>query len=91
MLGPLLFIMYINDIGKYLNESSVSLNADDTVLYTTGSSQVGIMLTLRIQVRVINEWLKANHLTLDVYKTKYVIFGSWHSLRDRPNEDPFTR
>ncbi len=76
ILGPLLFILYINDLGDYLLDSSISLYADDTALYTTASTQVELMLNFRVEVSIVNEWLKANHLTLNASKTKYVIFGT---------------
>ena len=43
ILGPLLFIMYINDLVKYLANCRVSLYADGTALYTSANSQVEIM------------------------------------------------
>ncbi len=75
ILGPLLFILYINDLGDYLTDSAVSLYADDTALYASSDSHVDLMLTLRLELSIINEWLAANKLTLNVGKTKYVIFG----------------
>ena len=80
ILGPMMFIMYINDLGKYLTDSKVSLYADDTALYTASTTQIELVLNLRVELSVVNEWLKANRLTLNTKKTKYVIFGTRNKL-----------
>ena len=74
LLGPMLFILYINDLEKNLEISKVSLHADDTALYIQARTQAGIMLELRLELSVVHEWLKPNKLTLNVDKTKYMTF-----------------
>ena len=64
ILGPLLFIIYINDLDKYLHECKVNFYADDTALYTEANSYVELMLNLRLELSIVSEWLKANKLTL---------------------------
>ena len=73
-------ILYINDLSKYLYKSKVSLYADDTALYLQARTQVEIMLDLRIELSLIYEWLKANKLTLNADKTKYIVFGTNRQL-----------
>ncbi len=85
ILGPLLFILYINDLYTHLSECDISLYADDTALYTAAKSQIEIKLTLQIELIIVCEWLKANKLTLNANKTKYVIFGNRHILNTKPN------
>ncbi len=63
--GPLLFIIYINDLSVYLNECKVTLYAD-TALYAASSSYIDLMLSLRIDMSSISRWLKMNKLTLNV-------------------------
>ncbi len=82
ILGPLMFIIYINDLEELLDDSLLSLYADDTALYASSSSHIDLMLKLRVEVESVSEWLKANRLTANVAKTKYVIYGSHHNLRD---------
>ena len=76
ILGPLLFIIYINDLNSYLTKTKTSLYADDTAIYCSSSSIIDIVLSLRIDLTSVNEWLRANKLTLNVSKTKYMFMGS---------------
>ena len=85
ILEPLLFILYINDLHTYLNDCQVSLYADDTALYTTADTQIEIKLNLQIELTIVCEWLRANKLTLNVNKTKYVIFGSKNKITTIPD------
>ena len=85
ILGPLLFILYINDLYTFLTDSTVSLYADDTALYTSAKTQIEIKLTLQIELTIVCEWLKANKLTLNSNKTKYVIFGTRQTLTTKPD------
>ena len=68
IVGPLLFIIYINDLSKYVIECYVNLYADHTALYSSNKSYVELMLTLRIELATVQHWLYANKLTLNVKK-----------------------
>ena len=76
ILGPLLFIIYINDLLNYLQEARVSLYADDTAMYYASDDYEDVILSLRIELSMVNEWLRANKLTLNVGKTKYSMFAT---------------
>ena len=69
----------------YLTDSSISLYADDTALFTSSKTQIEIELTLQIKLTVVCEWLRANKLTLNANKTKYVIFGTKQNLSTKPD------
>ena len=82
ILGPLLFILYINDLFEYLTDTRINLYADDTALYYADSVQDSLMSTLSSEMHVVGEWLRANKLTLNIAKTKFVIFGTAAKLRN---------
>ena len=68
ILGPLLFIIYVNDITKYISESKVSRYVDDMSLYTSSQYYINIILNLRIDIEAVYQWLRANKLSINVKK-----------------------
>jgi hypothetical protein len=66
-LGPLLFLLYINDLPNCLSSSAASMFADDTNISTYGTSAVEIQEHLNHDLENIHQWLLANRLTLCVY------------------------
>ena len=73
VLGPLLFIIYINDI----HESSLFdcvLFADDAALIISAKKLNKLMKNLKIQSNLFFDWLVSNKLTLNYSKTKYMLF-----------------
>ena len=75
ILGPLLFLVYVNDFKNCLNKSDAIMFADDiTILATTKSLSVLFDFVNKGLTNVDNNWLIANKLSLNVTKTKYIIF-----------------
>jgi hypothetical protein len=74
VLGPLLFLLYINDVTKIINENcELRLFADDALIYTTGYSSIEINENLNEQMAKVDKWLKINRLQLNVNKTKVML------------------
>ena len=87
ILGPLLFLIYINDLPHCLQHSTARMYADDTNITTSGASLQEIINFANAVLENISEWLKANKLSLNVTKTEHMFIGSDHSLgkiRDMP-------
>ena len=80
ILGPLLFLIYINDIQNIPIESNVLSFADDTTMFTTGINLPNLYEKANTDLQHIYEWLCANRLSLNVNKTKYMIFGGGNNL-----------
>jgi hypothetical protein len=75
-LGPILFLIYINDLPNCLRTTTASLFADDTNLTASGCSIIDIQTKLNNDLENIHQWLLANKLTLNKDKTEYIIAGS---------------
>ena len=74
ILGPFLFLMYINDFEKATNYFSLRLFADDTSLTATGKDLDMFLQKINFELPAIHEWLCSNRLTLNLSKTKYLVF-----------------
>ena len=88
VLGPLIFILYINDLEEYPTDSRIGLYADDTPLFYRSEFIVDILLTIQDEMKVVGEWLRANKLSLNVAKTKFIIFGSPYRTANLPTINP---
>ena len=74
ILGPLLFIIYINDLPNSVNLET-TLFADDTTLLKADESLQTLELNVNQNLKLANEWFTANKLTLNVGKTKVMLFS----------------
>ena len=65
ILGPLLFIIYMNNIKQVLNFSKVALYADDTVIWTNGRNLYEIQDKLQQDLLNVTDWLCDNKLSIN--------------------------
>ena len=79
-LGPLLFLLYINDLPRYLDSSVPALFADDTNLTVSGVTATEIQDNLEIELNKVHMWLLANKLTLNAKKPEFMLIGSRQRL-----------
>ena len=74
ILAPLLFLIYINDFTQSSDFFSMRLFADDTSLTASAKNIDELLLKINKELPNIYDWLCANKLTLNLRKTKYLIF-----------------
>ena len=74
-LGPLLFIIYINDIGETL-ESDILIFADDCSLFASGKDPTETVQQLNRDLGRISSWAKTWKVTFNAGKSKDMIFSS---------------
>ena len=74
ILGPLLFLIYMNDICNSTDKFEFILYADDTTLYISFTSQTNTTNLINTEIEKINKWLAINKLSLNIGKTKYMLF-----------------
>ena len=80
ILGPLLFLIYINDLPNCLEHSKPRMYADDTHLTFASNNVEDMNLYLNQDLAKVNEWLVANKLTLNQSKTEFMLIGSMQRL-----------
>ena len=81
-LGPLLFIIYINDLHLHMKHSDVNMYADDTSLMFASDSIAHINDCINDDLSYLKSWLQANKLSLNVAKTNSLVVGSRKRLKD---------
>ena len=74
VLGPLLFIIFINDLHKSVEFSSVHHFTDNTNLILTDKSMKKINKHINKDLKFVVQWIRANKLSLNTSKTELVIF-----------------
>ena len=80
VLGPLLFIMYINDLPTVTKYCKVHLYADDTLLFFESISVQAIEAALSQDLDHVVGWLNQNYLMLNHSKTKVMLMGTHQKL-----------
>ena len=76
ILGPLLFLIYINDIATVSDVILPILFADDTNAFLTGKNVNNLIASMNNELKKIMTWLYSNKLSLNVSKTHFLIFRS---------------
>ena len=76
ILGPLLFILHVNDLPEAVTRCNLLMYADDTVLFYSASQASIIEERLNEELSVIERWLYKNSLFLNVSKTEAMLFGT---------------
>lgn len=74
--GPLLFLIYINNIDKIGLKGHISLYADDTCLFYFGHSIDSIIQDAQEDLIILERWFLNNLLTINTSKTNYMIFAA---------------
>ena len=76
VLGPLLFIIYINDICNVTENLNFVIYADDTAFYTTHNHIDILFNRTNIEFKKLYNWICLNKLSLNVNKSNYMLFST---------------
>jgi len=76
ILGPLLFLLYVNDLSNISSKHSYIQFADDTSIFVSGKSLHNICDNMNSELSKIHRWMVSNKLTLNISKTKYMVMCS---------------
>ena len=81
ILGPLLYLIYVNDISNSCQGNILSF-ADDTTVYLSNADLDELYHLANIQINDLFEWLCSNRLSLNVGKIKYIVIRPKHLRND---------
>ena len=84
ILGPLLFLMYVNDMEMAV-KCKLLLYADDSALLIPGKDLVELENVLSEELRSVSEWLVDNRLSLHLGKTESILFGPKCKINVNPS------
>ena len=73
VLGPLLFLLYVNDIANSSKHLSFYLFADDTSIIYANKNLHNLEQIVNSELSNVSDWLIANKLTLNFKKSNYVL------------------
>jgi hypothetical protein len=82
VLGPLLFLLYINDMKNTTSDLDIYLFGDDSNLFCSDKSLSRLETRVNAQLSEVYRWLCANRLSLNIEKSNYIIF---HSVQRKLN------
>ena len=80
IMGPLLFLIYVNDMPAVVKHKLL-IYADDAALLVHGKNLKDIQSSLSSELEMVNQWLISNKLSLHLGKTESILFGSKHRLK----------
>ena len=75
ILGPLFFLLYINDIVNASTALQLILFADDTNVFLSGKDPDYLVNQLNIELNKLSVWFRVNKLSLNLKKTKLIVFN----------------
>ena len=84
ILGPLLFLIYVNDMSAVV-ENKLLLYADDSGILVSGKTISHVEKLLTESLGLVSQWLIDNKLSLHLGKTESILFGSKHKVKSNPN------
>ena len=83
ILGPLLFLLYVNDLPNTSSLLTFRLFADDTNLYFSSKNPSYLEANVNHELKSVPEWMKCNRLAFSTSKTNFILF---HSSKRKPNQ-----
>ena len=75
ILGPIFFLIYINDLSLFIKNSNLDLYADDSTWYTYGAKSLEVQTNLQSSLNSILDWCTYNNMFVNPTKTKCMLIG----------------
>ena len=90
VLGPIMFIFYINDIFECVEHVKMNVFADDCVMYCSGNNWLSVKGKIQSDFDRVIDWTFRNNLRLNATKTKAILFGTRNKLSKIGNPEHIT-
>ena len=87
ILGPLLFILYVNDIINTSTNLEFVLFADDTTISYSHNDIASKFDLINKELQEVNNWFKANKLSVNASKSNYMVLGTNHKTSNKSLRD----
>jgi retron-type reverse transcriptase len=88
ILGPILFLLYINDMPDSLSHLTPSLYADDKEIYASSNDCADLVDKVNIDLENIGKWMLQNKLQIHPSKSKHMFIGSPYNLKNKVSGNP---
>ena len=88
ILGPLLFLIYINDLPNCLKFTTPCLYADDTQIFSSSFDIGALANNINSDLKNLSDWLTVNKLQFHPLKTKLMVVGSKYNLNTKSGDLP---
>ena len=83
ILGPILFLLFINDLTQFSGLSHCNLFADDALFYISNKNVLSVESQLQQALNNVSEWYKCNKLSLNVKKSNIMLIHRKKQINDR--------
>ena len=91
VLGPFLFLLYINDIFDCVHSKTFChLYADDTVIIQSAKNPESLKAGLEMQLEYLSAWFYCNKLSVNTSKTEVIFFGRKQKVSECKNMPPLS-
>ena len=84
VLGPLFFLLYVNDMARACGGLDLVLFADDTNIFAEGKDPAELFGRVNRGLGELSRWFRCNRLTLNLKKTEYVYFAGPRKWAEPP-------
>ena len=82
VLGPILFLLYVNELPQHIKNEQCNMFADDTIIYSSGQSISEIQSKLQMAIDSVIPWYESNRLAVNTEKSSVMPIGTKTQMRD---------